>query len=158
MNVEYLILLFVKNSKCIYIWSINEQEFTIQNVSYVFTVHLPCHISVQPQTPANFSLVSSTETSILVEWTPGYTDDHEQTFYLEYRACRAETWSLKEISYNAKQLTSLTYVLSGLQDSTLYALKMYSKNMFGRSLSTDIDIIQTSEKQEKGIQLMSYGS
>ena len=123
-----------------------------------FTVHLPCYISVLLQTPANFSLVSSTETTILVEWTPGYTDDHEQTFYLEYRACRTETWSLKEISYNAKQLTSITYVLSGLQDSTLYALKMDSKNMFGRSLSTDIDIIQTSEKQETGIQLMSYGS
>ena len=141
MNVEYLILLFAKNS-----------------VSYVFTVHLPCHISVDPQTPANFSLVSSTETSILVEWTPGYNDDHEQTFYLEYRACRTETWSLKEISHNTKQLTSLTYVLSGLHDSTLYELKMYSKNMFGRSLSTDIDIIQTNEKQEKGIQLMSYCS
>ena len=131
---------------------------SIQNVSYVFTVHLPCHISVHPQTPANFSLVSATETSILVEWIPGYKDDHEQTFYLEYRACRTETWSLKEISYNTKLLTSLTYVLSGLQDSTLYELKMYSKNMFGRSLSTAIDIIQTSEKQEKGIQLMSYGS
>jgi ubiquitin-protein ligase len=33
---------------------------SIQNVSYVFTVHLPCHISVHPQTPANFSLVSAT--------------------------------------------------------------------------------------------------
>jgi hypothetical protein len=131
---------------------------SIQNGSYVFTVHLPCHISVHPQTPANFSIVSSTETSILVEWTPCYKDDHEQTFYLEYRACRTETWSFMEISYNTKQLTSLTYLLSGLQDSTLYKLKMYSKNMFGRSLSTDIDIIQTSEKQEQGIQLMSYGS
>jgi len=124
-----------------------------------FTVHLPCHISVHPQTPANFSLVSSTETSILVEWTPGYSGDHEQTFYLEYRARRTETWSLKEISHNTKQLTSLTYVLFGLQDSTLYELKMYSKNMFSRSLSTDIDIIQTREKQEKGIiHLISYGS
>ena len=123
-----------------------------------FTVHLPCHISVLPQTPANFSLVSSTETSILVEWTPGYSGDHEQNFYLEYRTCRTETWSLKEISHNTKQLTSLTYVLSGLQDSTLYELKMYSKNMFGRSLSTDIDIIQTRNTQEKGIQLMSFGS
>ena len=122
-----------------------------------FTVHLPCHISVLPQTPANFSLVSSTETSILVEWTPGYSGDHEQTFYLEYRARRTETWSLKEISHNTKQVTSLTYVLSGLQDSTLYELKMYSKNMLGRSLSTDIDIIQTKEKLDKGMQLMSYG-
>jgi hypothetical protein len=122
-----------------------------------FTVHLPCHISVLPQTPANFSLVSSTETSILVEWTPGYSGDHEQTFYLEYRARRTETWSLKEISHNTKQVTSLTYVLSGLQDNTLYELKMYSKNMFGRSLSTDIDIIQTKEKLDKGMQLMSYG-
>ena len=141
MNVEYLILLFAKNS-----------------VSYVFTVHLPCHISVDPQTPANFSLVSSTETSILVEWTPGYSGEHEQTFYLEYRARRTETWSLKEVYHNTKQVTSLTYVLSGLQDSTLYELKMYSKNMFDRSLSTDIDIIQTRETQDKGIQLMSYGS
>jgi len=103
-------------------------------------------------------LVSSTETNILVEWTPGYSGDHEQTFYLEYRARRTETWSLKEISHNTKQLTSLTYVLSGLQDSTLYELKMYSVNMFGRSLSTAIDIIQTREKQGKGIQLMSSGS
>ena len=131
---------------------------SFQNVSNVFTVHLPCHISVYPQTPANFNLVSSTETSILVEWTPGYSGDHEQTFYLEYRARRTETWSLKEISHNTKQLTSLTYVLSGLQDSVLYELKMHSKNMFGRSLSTDIDIIQTREKQDKGIQLMSYDS
>ena len=123
-----------------------------------FTDHLPCYISVLPQTPANFSLISSTETSILVAWTPGYSGDHEQTFFLEYRAFRTETWSLKEISDNTKQLTSLTYVLSGLQDSTLYELKMYSKNMFGRSLSTDIDNIHTSEKQEKGIQLMSFGS
>jgi hypothetical protein len=123
-----------------------------------FTVHLPCHISVHPQTPANFSLVSSTETTILVEWTPGYSGDHEQTFYLEYRTFRTETWSAKEISQNTKQLTSLTYVLSGLQDSTLYELQMYSKNMLGRSLSTGRDIIQTRNKQEKGIQLMSYGS
>jgi hypothetical protein len=123
-----------------------------------FTVHLPCHISVHPQTPANFSLVSSTETSILIEWTPGYSGDHEQTFYLEYRTFRTETWSLKELSRNTKQLTSLTYVLSGLQDSTLYELQMYSKNMFGRSFSTGRDIIQTRNKQEKGIQLLSYGS
>ena len=94
----------------------------------------------------------------MVEWTPGYSGEHEQTFYLEYRAFRTETWSLKEISHNTKQLTSLTYVLSGLQDNTLYELQMYSKNMFGRSLSTGKDIIQTREKQEKGIQLMSYGS
>jgi hypothetical protein len=131
---------------------------SFQNVSNVFTVHLPCHISVHPQTPANFSLVSSTETSIFVEWTPGYSGDHEQTFYLEYRARRTETWSLKEISHNTKQVTTLAYVLSGLQDSALYELKMYSKNMFGRSLSTDIDIIQTREKQDKGIQLMCYDS
>jgi hypothetical protein len=129
---------------------------SFQNVSDVFTVHLPCHISVHPQTPSNFNLVSSTETSILVEWTPGYSGHHEQTFYLEYRARRTETWSLDEIYHNTKQVTSLTYVLSGLQDSTLYELKMYSKNMFGRSLSTDIDIIQTREKHDKGIQLMSY--
>ena len=130
---------------------------SIQNVSYVFTVHLPCHISVHPQTPANFSLVSSTETTILVEWIPGYNDGQKQTFYLEHRVRGAKTWSLKEISHNTKQLTSLTYVLSGLQDSTLYELKMYSKNMLGRSLSTDIDIIQTKEKLDKGMQLMSYG-
>ena len=103
-------------------------------------------------------MVSFTETSILVEWTLQYNDGHEQSLYLEYRVRGAKTWSLKEISHNIKQLTNLTYVLSGLQDSTLYELKMYSKNMLGRSLSTDIDIIQTREKQDKCIQLMSNGS
>ena len=92
------------------------------------------------------------------KFTPGYSGDHEQTFYLEYRAFRTETWSLKKISHNTKQLTSLTYVLSGLQDSTLYELQMYSKNMLGRSLSTGRDIIQTRNKQEKGMQLIGYVS
>jgi hypothetical protein len=103
---------------------------SIQNDSYVFTVHRSCHISVHPQTPANFSLVSSTETSILVEWTPGYSGEHEQTFYLEYRACRTETWSLKEISHNTKQLTSLTYVLSGLQDSYIMAVSFSTCELY----------------------------
>ena len=102
-------------------------------------------------------MVSSTETSILVEWTPAYNDNNEQTFYLEYRVRGAKIWSLKEIYHNTKQLNSLTYVLSGLQDSTLYELKMFSKHMYGRSLSTDIDSIQTKKQQDKGIQLMSYG-
>ena len=94
-----------------------------------FLTYLPCHllrrISGRPQTPVNFSLVSSTETSILVDWTLHYNDGQKHTFYLEYRVRGAKTWSLKEISDNTKQLTSLTYVLSGLQDSTLYELKMY---------------------------------
>ena len=127
-----------------------------------FLTYLPCHllrhISGRPQTPVNFSLVSFTETSILVEWTPGYSGAYEQTFYLEYRARRTETWSLDEIYHNTKQVTSLTYVLSGLQDSTLYDLKMHSVNMFGRSLSTAIDIIQTREKQDTGIELMRSDS
>ena len=94
----------------------------------------------------------------MVEWIPGYNDGQKQTFYLEHRVRGAKTWSLKEISNNTKQLTSLTYVLSGLQDSTLYELKMHSVNMFGRSLSTAIDIIQTSEKQDTGIELMRSDS
>ena len=99
-------------------------------------------------------MVSSSETSILVDWTLHYNDGQEQTFYLEYRVRGAKTWSLKEIPHNTKQLTSLTYALSGLQDNILYELKMYSS----LSLSTDIDIIQTREKEGKGIQLMNNGS
>jgi hypothetical protein len=31
-----------------------------------------------PQTPTNFTLVSSTDTSIVVEWIPGYNGGHEK--------------------------------------------------------------------------------
>ena len=42
-----------------------------------------CYVVGPPQTPTNVTLVSSTDTSILVEWIPGYDGGHVQTFSIQ---------------------------------------------------------------------------
>jgi hypothetical protein len=78
-----------------------------------------CYVVGRPQTRTHFTLVSSTETSIVVEWIPGYNGGHEQTFNIHYRIVNeSKIWITKEIPEYNKQ----TYTLSGLQGDTWHEL------------------------------------
>ena len=101
-----------------------------------------------PQTPSNFILVSSTDTSIVVEWIPGYNGGHEQTFSIQYRiANKSKIWITQEIPQYNRQ----TYTLSGLQGDTWYELRMFAENKFDKSLVTDTQNISTVPSIEKGM-------
>ena len=102
-----------------------------------------------PRTPTNFTLVSSTDTSIEVEWIPGYNGGHEQTFSIHYRIVNeSQVWITRDIPrYNIQ-----TYILSELQSNTWYELKMFAENKFDKSNATDIQSRSTLPPSvEKGM-------
>ena len=89
-----------------------------------------CYVVGAPRTPTNFTLVSSTDTSIVIEWIPGYNGGHEQTFNIQYRVVNESTiWNTQKISLYNKQ----TYILSGLHSGTWYELRMFASNKAFRS-------------------------
>ncbi|CAG2186011.1 IGSF9B [Mytilus edulis] len=90
------------------------------------------------ETPSNFSINSSGETSITVQWIPGYSGGHTQTFCVEYRITGSRIWILKEIKTDYQLDKYNLYTLSGLQDKSSYELRMYAQNMLNQSQKTDI--------------------
>ncbi|VDI14696.1 Hypothetical predicted protein, partial [Mytilus galloprovincialis] len=99
-----------------------------------------------PETPTNFTLTGSGETSISVRWIPGYDGGQKQMFYLEYRVTGTDAWLPQEIKTSSQLDMHNHYTLSGLQDKTSYELRMYAKNKFNQSQHTDFEAIQTLEK------------
>ena len=107
-----------------------------------------CYVVGPPRTPTHFTLVSSTETSIVIEWIPGYNGGHEQTFNIQYRLVNeTKTWLTQQIPQYNRQ----TYSLSGLQGDTWYEVRMFAKNKFDSSSVTDIQIISTMPTVDKGM-------
>jgi hypothetical protein len=109
-----------------------------------------CYVVGTPRTPTNFTLVSSTDTSIVIEWIPGYNGGDEQTFNIQYRISNeSKIWTTQEIPKYNRQ----TYTLVGLQGDTWYKLRMFAENKFDRSRVTYIQSISTMPAVEQGIVL-----
>jgi hypothetical protein len=109
-----------------------------------------CYVVGTPRTPTNFTLVSSTDTSIVIEWIPGYNGGDEQTFNIQYCISNeSKIWTTQEIPKYNRQ----TYILVGLQGDTLYTLRMFAENKFDISRVTYIQSISTMPAVEKGIYL-----
>ena len=88
------------------------------------------------------TLVSSTDTSIVVEWIPGYNGGHEQNFSIHYRIVNeSKAWITQEIPQHNRQ----TYTLSGLQAGTWYELRMFAENKLDTSSITDIQSMATGK-------------
>ena len=107
-----------------------------------------CYVVGAPRIPTNFTLVSSTDTSIVVEWIPGYNGGHEETFSIQYRVVNeSQIWITQEIPLYNNQ----AYILSGLQSDTWYELRMFAENKLDRSSVTDIQSISTVPSLKKGM-------
>ncbi|CAG2197900.1 unnamed protein product [Mytilus edulis] len=90
-----------------------------------------------PETPSNFTITSYSETSITVQWIPGFDGGHKQTFFIEYRIIGTNAWLLQETKTSTQVVTHNIYTLSGLQHETTYELRMYAHNSFNKSRKTD---------------------
>ena len=105
------------------------------------------------RSPTTFTLVSSTDTSSVVEWIPGYNGGHDQTFNIQYRIINEfKIWITQKIPQYNRQI----YKLSGLQGDTWYELRMFAENKFDSSLATDIQSISTMPSVEKGMIFLEY--
>jgi hypothetical protein len=106
-----------------------------------------CYVVGPPQNPTNFTLVNSTDTSIVVEWIPRYNGGHEQTFNIQHRIVNeSKIWMTHEIPQYNKQ----TYTLWELKGATWYELRIFAENKFDKSNVTDIQSISTGPSIEKG--------
>ncbi|CAC5394852.1 NCAM [Mytilus coruscus] len=100
-----------------------------------------------PETPSNFTITSSSETSITVQWIPEFDGGQAQIFYVEYRISGTSAWLHQEIKTSNKLDTYNLYTLSRLQDKTTYELRMYAKNKFNKSQHTDIEKTKTLQSE-----------
>ncbi|CAC5411894.1 unnamed protein product [Mytilus coruscus] len=100
-----------------------------------------------PETPSNFTITSSSESSITVQWIPGYNGGQIQTFYVQYRTSGTNTWLHQEIKTSNQFDSHKVYTLTGFQDETSYELRMYAKNKFNQSQHTDIETIRTLKSE-----------
>ena len=88
------------------------------------------------------------ESTIQVQWNPVYNDKYEQMFYIEYRKLGSDVWNIVPIPSNAKLAKSytLTHTLNGLQEGTLFEVRMYAENQYNRCSYLDLQTIRTSYK------------
>lgn len=66
-----------------------------------------------PETPSNFTITCSSESSITVQWIPSYDGGQTQTFYVQYRTSGTNTWILREIQTINKIDIHNCYTVSG---------------------------------------------
>ncbi|CAG2210536.1 unnamed protein product [Mytilus edulis] len=102
-----------------------------------------------PETPSNFTIISSGVASVTFQWIPGYNGGQLQTFYIEYHVSGTNSWMSHEIKSSNNMDLQNIYTLSGLQDKTTYELRMYAKNIFNQSQHTEIETITTVRKGMK---------
>ncbi|VDI37248.1 Hypothetical predicted protein, partial [Mytilus galloprovincialis] len=130
--------------------NLQEADFTNYTLRLYYSSQYVLHeVTLQssspPETPSNFTISSSKETSITVQWIPGYDGGQTQTFYIEYRITGSSEWVPWEVK-NSNQFDSyMVYTLTGFQDETSYELRMYAKNKFNQSQHTDIETIRTQK-------------
>ncbi|VDI52806.1 Hypothetical predicted protein, partial [Mytilus galloprovincialis] len=119
---------------------LQEADFT----NYTLRLHI---VVSAPQTPLNFTIISSGETSVTFQWIPGYDGGQTQTFNIEYHISGTDTWISQEIKTSNKLELLNIYTLSELRDKTTYELRMYAKNKFNQSQHTNIETITTISKE-----------
>ncbi|XP_052806549.1 hemicentin-2-like [Mya arenaria] len=96
-----------------------------------------------PQVPFNLrSLANITDSSITVEWLPGFDGRLPQTFVVQYRDYSSSEW---QESANIHVGQSY-HIITNLQPGTTYQIQVYAKNDIGRSNSSYIITVATSIK------------
>lgn len=83
----------------------------------------------RPRSPANFTIVNATETSLTVAWTPSYEEGTPEGYTLQYRA--EGTRKFQSLEIEGGDTTEAT--LTGLSSATEYKVVLKAKNDHGES-------------------------
>ncbi|VDI47025.1 Hypothetical predicted protein [Mytilus galloprovincialis] len=103
-----------------------------------------------PETPGNFSMRTTSTTSITIVWDPNSGGGHVQTFYIQFRVQGYLSWtavSAGEEGIN-KQKRRRTYKLKNLQEGQTYELRMFSENTAGKRSNYTEVLVALTESSE----------
>jgi hypothetical protein len=98
-----------------------------------------------PESPRGFQHLYEelTESSITVQWIPGFDGGPRQTFVLRYKNNLDRLWTDIDIPDNGEKIMS--YTVTSLTSGTLYNCVLYARNNIGNSSQTDVLGIRTGE-------------
>ncbi|KAH3811399.1 hypothetical protein DPMN_139809 [Dreissena polymorpha] len=94
----------------------------------------------QPSVPQQLLAVDTmvTESSLTVQWTPGFNGGEDQWFIIGYKKAADESWTYINVSSTVTQL-SIRELVAG----TKYDIKMYATNIIGKSDETTVLSVTT---------------
>ncbi|XP_052214828.1 protein turtle-like [Dreissena polymorpha] len=102
----------------------------------------------QPSIPQQLLVVDAmvTESSITVQWTPGFNGGEEQWFVIGFKKAADESWTNENVSSTVTRLT-----IGELAAGTEYKVKMYAENIIGKSDDTTVlSVITKSSISDNG--------
>jgi len=82
-----------------------------------------------PETPTNLHVISSTTTSITVQWRKGFNGGHPQTFVVSYK--QDGTNDEHKLESNETTDTHYTLAINNLEPDEIYTLYLYAYNVEG---------------------------
>lgn len=87
-----------------------------------------------PETPGNFSMRTTSTTSITIVWDPNSGGGHAQIFYIKYKVQGSLLWTTVSAGVEGvnDQKRRRTYELKNLQKRQTYELRMFSENTAGK--------------------------
>jgi hypothetical protein len=98
-----------------------------------------------PENPQGFQHLyeNLTESSITVQWIPGFDGGPRQTFVLRYKTNSDMFWTDINISDNGEK--NMSYTVTSLTSGTLYNFVLYARNKIGNSSQTAVLGIRTGK-------------
>ncbi|WAR05316.1 TUTL-like protein [Mya arenaria] len=99
---------------------------------------------VRPHTPSNLQhFKKATVDTIYIVWTPAYDGGLSQTFHVEYREAGTSVWGETDVIAG-----NINHTIVGLNQDTTYEIRVYSTNVIGRSVSSEVITITTLKRPE----------
>ncbi|XP_052215966.1 nephrin-like [Dreissena polymorpha] len=97
----------------------------------------------EPAIPEQFGIPENTitDSSVIVEWKPGFNGGDDQWFVIGYKQHTDGKWTYKTILDHIKRI-SIEELVAG----TSYQFKMYAENSIGKSAETNVITVTTRAK------------
>ncbi|XP_052218292.1 nephrin-like [Dreissena polymorpha] len=110
-----------------------EQTFVIQ-------------VKEEPAIPEQFGIPENTitDSSVIVEWKPGFNGGDDQWFVIGYKQHTGEKWTYKTILEHIERIS-----IEDLVAGTSYQFIMYAENSIGKSAETNVITVTTRAKSDQ---------
>ncbi|KAH3813787.1 nephrin-like [Dreissena polymorpha] len=104
-------------------------------------------VNEEPATPEQFRVSEDPvkDSSVIVEWKPGFNGGEIQWFVIGYKQETGKKWTYKTILDHIIRIA-----IEGLVAGTAYQFKMYAENSVGRSDETIVLTLVTRAKADNG--------